>query len=59
LKGFYPIPGSTRPEGVQEALGSLDVRFDDKELKELRTIIDSADIKGGRYNAYFQDALVG
>lgn len=57
--GFYPIPGSTRVEGVKEAMAALQVRFEAEELEELRQIIDSADIQGLRYNGHAEGMLFG
>lgn len=48
-QGVLPIPGSTRVEGVKEALGAADVKLSEAESKEIRQAVDSADIKGGRY----------
>lgn len=58
-EGFYPIPGSTRVEGVKEAMDALKVKFEAKEQEELRQIIDSADIKGLRYNEHAEGSLFG
>lgn len=58
-KLMIPIPGSRRPEGVKESLGSLDVKLNDEELKQIRKIVDEAEIKGGRYNAHMQPGLEG
>lgn len=58
-EGFYPIPGSTRVEGVKEAMDALKVKFEAKEQEELRQIIDSADIKGLRYNKHAEGSLFG
>ncbi|KAI8442838.1 aldo/keto reductase [Phakopsora pachyrhizi] len=52
-KIIIPIPGSTRLEGIDECLGSSKVKLEDEDLKELRRIIDGAQIKGVRYSGKF------
>ena len=47
-QSIIPIPGSTRVEGVQEAVGALMVKLSSEELQEIRTAVDSVEIKGGR-----------
>ncbi|MBW0494129.1 hypothetical protein O181_033844 [Austropuccinia psidii MF-1] len=54
---IIPIPGSSRAEGVKEALGSLKVQLSDEETKKIREVVDKADIKGVRYNAHHQASL--
>jgi pyridoxine 4-dehydrogenase len=56
---IYPIPGSTRPEGVKESLQALKVKLTDADIKEIRGIVDSADIVGGRYNEHLAASLEG
>ncbi|WAR61359.1 hypothetical protein PtB15_12B44 [Puccinia triticina] len=46
---IIPIPGSTRAEGVEECLESLQVKLSEDEVKEIRDVVDKADIKGLRY----------
>lgn len=48
-QGVIPIPGSSRPEGVVEALGSAHIQLTEAELRDIRHIIDTADVRGGRY----------
>jgi hypothetical protein len=47
---IIPIPGSTRPEGVEESLATLKVKLSDDEVKEIRDFVDKADFKGVRYS---------
>lgn len=56
---IYPIPGSTRPEGVAETLEALKVRLDDADLKAIRDVVSKADVVGGRYNDALKGALEG
>lgn len=56
-KLIVPIPGSSRPEGVQECLETLKIKLTDEEIKEIRDFVDKADFKGLRYNAMHQDSL--
>ncbi|KAM0792742.1 hypothetical protein ACM66B_002518 [Microbotryomycetes sp. NB124-2] len=49
--GIIPIPGSTRPEGVAEALGAAELKLSDADLKQIRSILDETPLKGLRYNA--------
>lgn len=52
-----PIPGSTRIEGVKESLEALEVKLSAEELKQVRRILDSHTIVGGRYNDHLQGSL--
>lgn len=47
---IIPIPGSTRVEGVKEALDCLKVSLEERDLSQLREVVDKAVIRGGRYN---------
>lgn len=55
--GTFPIPGSTRPAGVKESIEAAFVSFTEEELKEIREIIDSTTIIGGRYNSHMEGSL--
>jgi pyridoxine 4-dehydrogenase len=46
---IIPIPGSTRAEGVQETLETLNLTLSDQEVHEIREFVDRADFKGLRY----------
>jgi len=56
---IYPIPGSTRVEGVKEALGALSVSLSQEESKEIRQLVESSEVKGGRYNDKVKHTLEG
>ncbi|KAH9811832.1 NADP-dependent oxidoreductase domain-containing protein [Melampsora americana] len=58
-KLMIPIPGSRRPEGVKESLGSLKVKLNEDDLKQIRKIVNQAEVKGGRYNDHMQAGLEG
>ncbi|SCZ92590.1 BZ3500_MvSof-1268-A1-R1_Chr5-2g08008 [Microbotryum saponariae] len=49
---IVPIPGSTRPEGVKEGLGALQVDLNSQDLDAIREVVDSVTIVGGRYNKH-------
>ena len=53
----FPIPGSTRPEGVEESIAGAFIEFTEAELKEIREIIDETKITGGRYNSHMEGQL--
>ncbi|KAL5614103.1 hypothetical protein FOVSG1_003166 [Fusarium oxysporum f. sp. vasinfectum] len=57
-QGFIAIPGTTKPERLEENWASRDIELDDQEMRELRRIIDSAKPKGNRYGPAHQ-AMVG
>lgn len=56
---IIPIPGSSRVEGVKEALNSLNVKLNENDLNQMRKVVDEADIKGGRYNEQLAVHLEG
>lgn len=56
---IYPIPGSTRPEGVRECLDALNITLSSVEIQEIRDVANSADIVGGRYNEHAAGSLEG
>ncbi|KAA1093198.1 hypothetical protein PGT21_028417 [Puccinia graminis f. sp. tritici] len=56
---IIPIPGSTRPEGVQETLETLNLTLSDQEVHDIREFVDRADFKGLRYGAMHQASLNG
>jgi hypothetical protein len=47
----------TRPEGVAESLGGAEVQLSSEDLEQIRKIVNSADVMGGRYNAHAQASL--
>ncbi|KAH7237808.1 NADP-dependent oxidoreductase domain-containing protein [Fusarium redolens] len=57
-QGFIAIPGTTKPERLEENWASRDVELDEEEKAELRRIIDSAKPKGNRYGPAHQ-AMMG
>lgn len=56
-EGIIPIPGSTRLEGVEEALGAVKVELSMDDLDKIQAILDKHVIKGGRYNKHAEAAL--
>ncbi|KAM0545767.1 hypothetical protein ACHAPJ_011191 [Fusarium lateritium] len=57
-QGFIAIPGTTKPQRLEQNWSSRDVELTDDEKAELRRIIDSAKPQGNRY-APAQQAMVG
>ncbi|KAM0748831.1 aldo/keto reductase [Meredithblackwellia eburnea MCA 4105] len=56
---IVPIPGSTRVEGVKESISAGNITLTSEELKEIRDVVDSANIIGGRYHAHAAHSLEG
>jgi aryl-alcohol dehydrogenase-like predicted oxidoreductase len=54
---IIPIPGTTRVKNFDENIGSLKVTVSKEEDKEIRSLIEKADVKGGRYPEAFAKAL--
>ena len=46
---IIPIPGATRAERVKENSGAVELT--EAEMKEIKTIVESVEIKGDRYHA--------
>lgn len=57
-QGFIAIPGTTKPERLEQNFASRDVELSEEDKAELRQIIDSAKPQGNRYNPTHQ-AMVG
>ncbi|CEI67657.1 unnamed protein product [Fusarium venenatum] len=57
-QGFIAIPGTTKPERLEQNFASRHVELSDEEKKELRRIIDSTKPQGNRYGPSHQ-AMVG
>lgn len=56
---ILPIPGSTSESRFQENLGGKDVTLTNEEAAEIQEILESVEVKGGRYNAAASKALYG
>ncbi|GAA5839795.1 hypothetical protein JCM11251_001217 [Rhodosporidiobolus azoricus] len=56
-----PLPGSTKTARVLEALEAAKITLTAEELKEIRSFLDSFDVKGVRYmnNPHVQSTLFG
>jgi diketogulonate reductase-like aldo/keto reductase len=52
------IPGTTKPQRLEENWASREVNFTEEERKEMRKIVDQAKPSGNRY-APAQQAMVG
>jgi aryl-alcohol dehydrogenase-like predicted oxidoreductase len=48
---IVPIPGTTKPERLQENLGSVDLTFSTQELTELDLAASKLQLQGDRYPA--------
>ena len=57
-QGMIAIPGTTKPERLENNWKSRDIDLTEEEFKELRAIVDAAKPHGNRYGPTHQ-ALVG
>jgi len=57
-QGMIPIPGTTKPQRLEENFASGDVELTAEEKEEMRRIIDSLKPSGNRYNERAQ-SMVG
>ena len=57
-QGMIPIPGTTKPQRLEENFASRAVELTDEEKKEMRGILDSLKPQGNRYSEKMQ-AMVG
>ncbi|GAA5976687.1 hypothetical protein JCM10908_005596 [Rhodotorula pacifica] len=48
-EGIIPLPGSTNPERVKQCIDAGKIKLSDDELKQIRSVIDSFEVKGVRY----------
>ena len=55
---MIPIPGTTKPQRLEENFASREVELTDEEKKEMRGILDSVKPQGNRYSEKMQ-AMVG
>jgi aryl-alcohol dehydrogenase-like predicted oxidoreductase len=46
---IVPIPGSRKPERLDENIGALDVRLNPEDLREIETAISQITVQGARY----------
>jgi len=54
-----PLPGSSKPDRTLENLAANDIKFTDEELKEINDIVNTFEVKGGRYPESHNDLLWG
>ncbi|KAL2870118.1 NADP-dependent oxidoreductase domain-containing protein [Aspergillus lucknowensis] len=54
---IFPIPGTTRVNALVENIESLKVELTTEEEKKFRSIIEEADVAGGRYPEAFTSTL--
>ena len=50
--GIITIPGSTRVEGVKEAVASAQVKLTAQDLAEVRALLDRFPVQGSRSNKH-------
>ncbi|KAI4954292.1 hypothetical protein J4E91_002003 [Alternaria rosae] len=50
---IFPIPGTTKPERLEENVGSLKVELSTEEEQKIRKACEEAEISGGRYPESF------
>ncbi|GAA5901267.1 hypothetical protein JCM8208_002322 [Rhodotorula glutinis] len=60
-QSVVPLPGSTNPERVKQAIEAGKIELSKEELDEIRQVIDSVEVKGVRYakNPHMQAMLFG
>ena len=46
---IIPIPGTKKVKYLEENLGALKVNLSDEEDKEIRDVVEAAEVHGGRY----------
>jgi aryl-alcohol dehydrogenase-like predicted oxidoreductase len=46
---IIPIPGTKKIKYLEENLGALDVKLTSGEEKEIRELVENAEVHGGRY----------
>lgn len=46
---IIPIPGTKKETYLVENLGALDVKLTTEEVKEIRTLVNAAEVHGERY----------
>ena len=47
---IIPIPGTKKIKYLEENLGALDVKFTEQEVKDIRAVVESAEVHGNRYS---------
>ena len=52
---IIPIPGTKKIKYLEENMGALDVKLTAEEVKDIRTLVESAEVHGGRYS----DQMIG
>jgi aryl-alcohol dehydrogenase-like predicted oxidoreductase len=55
---IVPIPGTTKPERLEENLRSLDLEFTPEEWRDLNDAVSKIKLQGDRYPTY-QEKQVG
>lgn len=48
-RDVFPIPGTKRVERLEENLRALKVVLSEEEMKEIRAVVDAAEVHGARY----------
>jgi aryl-alcohol dehydrogenase-like predicted oxidoreductase len=46
---IIPIPGTTKIERLKENLSALEIKLSDEEIKEIRKMVEAAEVHGNRY----------
>ncbi|TVY85091.1 Aldo-keto reductase yakc [NADP(+)] [Lachnellula suecica] len=54
---IIPIPGTKKIKYLEENLGALNVKLSDSEEKEIRDLVENAEVHGGRYPEAFAGHL--
>ncbi|USP76767.1 uncharacterized protein yc1106_04041 [Curvularia clavata] len=53
---IFPIPGTTKPERLEENIGSVKVQLTKEEEQAIRKACEEAEVSGGRYPESFMKA---
>jgi aryl-alcohol dehydrogenase-like predicted oxidoreductase len=54
---IFPIPGTKKLKYLEENLGAFDVKLSPEENKELRALIEAAEVHGARYAPQLSSSL--
>ncbi|KAI9049665.1 hypothetical protein LZ554_006690 [Drepanopeziza brunnea f. sp. 'monogermtubi'] len=54
---ILPIPGTKKVKYLEENLGALDVKLTVEEVKEIRQLVDNAEVHGSRYPEAMMSSL--
>lgn len=56
---IIPIPGTKKIKYLDENLGALDVKLTEEEIKDIRKVVENAEVHGDRYGKAMVSTLFG